>query len=200
MANKALVTPVGRTSFLKVFKAEPNMNNTANIFSLKLLIPKDADMNWITAPWTQVCLDEFGVASPANLRPLFSKGNPFDDKGAIMDGDWKYDNTPVDKKDAYEAYRGMWVIGLNAPENKPPAVVDENKVEIVNQADLQSGDYVRCVIELSSYTSKKFRTPQVSITLKAVQKDRAGERFGGGMSTDTAVDMLTGGDDALDNI
>lgn len=190
--NKAIVTPVGRTSFLKVFKAEPNMNGTANVFSMKLLIPKDASMDWIQNVWDEVCLGEFDRKSPSGLRPLYAKGNPYDDKGAIMDGDWKYDSVDVDKRDAYAAYKGMWVIGLNAPESKPPMVVDEDKNEILNTNDLQSGDYVRCVVELSSYMSKKFKTPQVSLLLKVVQKDRAGERFGGGMSTDSALDLLSG--------
>lgn len=198
MANTAIVTPVGKTSFLKVFKAEPNMNGTANLFSLKLLLPKETNMDWIKTKWEEVCMDEFKTKTPGGLRPLFSAGNPFDDKGAIMDGDWKYDNTPVEKKDTYESYRGCWVFGLNAPEAKPPMVVGADKVEIMNQGDLQSGDYVRCVIELSSYTSKKYRTPQVSITLKVVQKDRTGERFGGGMASSTALDMLSSA--AIDDI
>jgi len=190
MANARIVTPEGRTSFMKVFKAEPNMNNTANVFSTKLLIPKSTNMTWITQAWKKLCQEEFGSATPSGLRPLFSKGNPFDDKGAIMDGDWKYNNVAEDKKEIYETYQDNWVVGLNAPEIKPPAVVDENKQDIINQADFQSGDYARCVIELSAYTSRKFRTPQISIRLVVIQKTRTGERFSGGMSTDAGKDML----------
>lgn len=190
MANVKLVTPEGRTSFMKIYKAEPNMNGTKNVFSTKLLFPKDMDMGWIKDAWTKACMEEFGTANPSGCRPLFSAGNPYDDKGAIMDGDWKYGAVPEDKKEMYESYRGMWVMGFTVDENQPPTVVDENKIEIINQADFQSGDYARIVCELSSYISKKFKTPQVSIRFNVVQKMRDGERFSGGMSTEASLDML----------
>lgn len=196
--NKAIVTPVGRTSFLKVFKAEPNMSNTKNVFSLKLLLPKDSNMDWIQNAWDEVALGEFKTKTPSGLRPLYSKGNPFDDKGAIMDGDWKYNSVDMDKRPTYESYKGMWVIGFTAPEERPPIIVDAAKNEIFNQGELASGDFVKCVVELSSYTSKKFKTAQISFTLKTAQKIRDGERFGGGMSSDAALDMLS--DTSIDDI
>ena len=190
MANKKIVTPTGRTSFMKVYVAESNMAGTAKVFSTKLLFPKDMDMSWIQNAWNKVCQDEFGTTTPPGLRPLFSAGNPFDDKGAIMDGDWKYDNVDPDKQDMYEAYRGHWVMGFTAPETTPPAVVDENKAEILDQSTFQSGDYARIACELSSYVSKKFKTPQVSIKFAAIQKVRDGERYAGGMGKEQAVQMF----------
>ena len=190
MADKKLVTPTGRTSFMKVYEAETNMAGTAKVYSLKLLFPKEMDMSWIENAWKHVCREEFGSENPRGLRPLFSAGNPYDDKGAIMDGDWKYNNVDGDKKEMYEAYRGHWVMGFTVPESNPPAVVDENKNEILDQGSFQSGDYARVAIQLSSYMSKKFRNPQVSIRFGAVQKVRDGERFGGGISQDQAVNMF----------
>ena len=193
MANKTLVTPVGQTSFMKVYKAEPNMAGTKNVFSCKLLFPKTMDMSWIKNAWDAVCMEEFGTLTPPGIRPLFSAGNPFDDKGAIMDGDWKYNSVAEGKKETYEAYRGMWVMGFTSDEGAPPAIVDEHKNEIINQAEFQSGDYARAAIELSSYTSKKFKSANVSVKFGALQKDRTGERFSGGMSTDRALEMFEDG-------
>ena len=196
MSNIRLVTPVGRLSFAKIYKAEPNMAGTANVFSLKLLFPKSMNMDWIKNAWEKAAMEEFGTTSPNGLRPLFSAGNPFDDKGAIMDGDWKYNSMSEDKKDTYESYRDHWVMGFTAEESQPPTIVDENKVEILDQSLLQSGDYARVVMEVSAYTSKKFRSPNISIRFNVIQKDRAGERFSGGMSKDTAMDMLGDAPDA----
>lgn len=190
MANKSLVTPVGRVSFLKIYKAELNMAGTASVFSCKLAFPKTMDMSWIQNAWDGVAMEEFKTKSPGGLRPLFSAGNPFDDKGAIMDGDWKYDSVAPDKKDLYEPYRGMWIMGFTAPEGTPPAVVDENKNEILDQSQLQSGDFARCAIELSSYISKKFKTANISIKFGAIQKDRTGEHFAGGMSAEKAISLF----------
>lgn len=166
------------------------MNGTKNVFSLKLLFPKDTDMGWIRNAWDKACLEEFGTKSPSGLRPLFAVANPYDDKGAIMDGDWKYNSVNDDKKELYESYRGMWVMGFTVDENQPPTVVDEQKNEILNQSEFQAGDYARVVMELSSYMSKKFKTSQVSIRFNVVQKMRDGERYAGGMSTEASLDML----------
>lgn len=199
MANVKIVTPTGRTSFMKVYNAEPNMSGNANVFSLKLLFPKDMDMGWIKNAWAKACTEEFGNAAPTGLRPLFSVGNPYDDKGAIMDGDWKYGAVAEDKKELYESYRGHWVMGFTVGEAHPPTVVDEHKEEILDRSQFQSGDYARVVCELSSYIAKKFRTPQVSIRFAVVQKMRDGERFSGGMSKDTALEMLGDAPQPADN-
>ena len=168
----------------------PNMNETKNIFSLKLLFPKDMNMDWIKNAWAKAAQEEFNNPAPYNLRPLFSAGNPYDDKGAIMDGDWKYGVIPEEKKDQNESYRGMWVMGFTADELHRPMIVDENKNEVLDPSTFQSGDYARVVAELSSYTSKQFKTPQVSIRFSVVQKIREGEHFSGGMSKETALNML----------
>jgi len=201
MANVRFVTPEGRTSFMKIYEPEPNMKGDLG-YGLKLLIPKSVNMNWITEKWKQACREEFNNPSPSGVRPLFSAGNPFDDKGAIMDGDWKYNNVDEDKQEMYEDYRDHWVMNFWCPANMKPKVVDENKNEILDQSDFQSGDYARVVGEISTYTHKKLRTKQVSVRFKVVQKTRDGERFGGGMSTDAALDMLPGldGDGDMDGL
>lgn len=200
MASTSLVTPEGRTSFMKVFTAEMGLNTQAGKeFSVRLIIPKMQNMAWIQEAWDKVVAEEFGTV-PARLRPLFSAGDPFDDKGAILDGDWKYANVAADKQDMYEAYRGSWIIGFKAKEAYPPAVVDELKNEILNQAQFQSGDYARCVIELSSYMGKKPAVPQVSIKLVAIQKMRDGERFSGGISTDSALSMFGDAPGTMDDL
>ena len=191
MANVRFVTPEGRTSFMKVYAPEENLAGKS-VYSLKLLIPKSVNMNWIASKWKDACQEEFGTPSPPWLRPLFSAGNPFDDKGAIMDGDWKYENVDEDKKEMYEDYRGHWVMNFSSPADKKPKVVDADKNEILDQSEFQSGDYARVVGEISTYVSRKLKTKQASVNFKVVQKTRDGARFGGGMSTDAALDMLPG--------
>ena len=190
MANVRIVTPEGRTSFLKVFTPELNMKGDKKIFTTKILFPKSESMKWLSDAWQKACLEEFGSPNPTGLRPLVSKGNPFDDKGAVMDGDWKYEAVPDDKKELYESYRGHWVMGFSADEQYPPVVCDPDKNEILDQSEFQSGDYARIIMELSSYTSKKFRTPQVSVKFILIQKTRSGERYGGVVDKTAALSML----------
>ena len=200
MASTTVVTPIGRTSFMKVYEPQQSMNGEME-YSLRLLVPKDdKDMKRLKDAWERVCLEEFRTPDPPGCRPFLSASDPYDDKGWIMDGDWKYNNTPDEKKDMYAAYQGHWVVSAKAKADYPPKVVDENKEEILDRSTFQSGDYARCVLELSAFTNKKLRRPVVSVKLLVVQKTGDGERFGGGVSPERAMAALDDLPGAADDI
>lgn len=196
MANISLVSPVGRTSFMKIYQPDFTFDKKSKEFSVTMLFPKDMSMAWIQDAWDKVAIEEFGSADKVN-RPLFSAGNPFDDKGAIVDGDWKYNNADEPKKPLYEAYRGHWAMRFKSAEGKPPVIIDENKIEIINPADFQAGDYARIAMDLSSYRSKVYRNNNISVNFLVIQKDRVGERFSGGMSKEAALSMFDEGEGSL---
>ncbi len=186
MATKTYITPKFRCSFMNVFKAVPNMSNTANEYNVTALIPKDADLSGLKQAWDDVAKEEWGKIPP-RLRPLYSRHK--DDKGMLGDGDRKYAEADAEKQESYDAYRGCYTANLKSAETKPPKVVDANKDEIINVADFKSGDYARAVLELSSYDHKQWG-PQVSVKLLVIQKLADGPAFGGGVSTAAALDML----------
>ena len=190
MANRTIVTPEGRLSFPHIY--EPSEDLAGNlVYSLTLLIPKNADpgIAVLKQAWDACLEEEFGSTDVPDMRPFLSK-KPKEDKGWIKDGDEKYAATPADKKPEREYLRGMWIVPVKTPEEKKPLVVDENKNEIMDKSLLQGGDYIRCVLELSAYTNKKLRSPQLSVRLVVVQKTKTGKRFGGGVSADAALEML----------
>lgn len=195
MSNALYKTPEGRTSFMKIFKPEMNFNETGKEYSLRLLIPKSENLSDLKDLWNGLAEEVFDRKDIKRLRPLFSSGDPFEDKGAIVDGDWKYENVDDDKKGTYEAYKGCWVLTAKCQDKFPPAIVDAHKQEIMSEADFASGDYAIIVIEISGYLNKKLKSPQMSVRLKAVQKTREGERFSGGSSSGAALDMFDDQDD-----
>ena len=187
--NKVVVTDEARLSYPHLFRPAPDLQGNP-CYSANLLMDADG-VKKLKAIWDEVVTEEFGEPNPPGLRPFLSK-NPAEDKGWVKSGDQKIEMAKPEKRPQLEYLRGLYVVPIKAAPERKPKIVDQNKQEIMDVSELQGGDYVRAVLEMSAYTDK-FQRPQVSVRVVVVQKTRDGERFGGGVSPNEALDLLDGG-------
>lgn len=81
-----------------------------------------------------------------------------------------------------EAYRGCYF--LNAKSNRQPGLVDSYKQPIIDQNQLQSGDWGYACIRFFAYNNSGNKG--ISASLEHLMKTRDGESLGGGITTDAA--------------
>lgn len=179
-ANEKYMTPKGRASFMHVLKATENLQGVME-YSLDLMIPKtDAKkLAGMKAKYQKMCKEVWGSSSLLKRPFSYKDQGARDCKPIWKDGDARYAEADSDKKETYEAYRGMVYTKLYIREDKgKPLVIDKDGEEIISGQDIQSGDYVRCHIGMSAYTSKGYGK-QFSLKLRGVQKLHDGDPLGG---------------------
>lgn len=204
-ASTVMASKVGRTSFMDVFESVDNYNKDGKVYQVTMLFPKSESMDWLQDKWDEVSKDCWPNGEKdgtfKRLRPLFSAGDPFDDKGAVIDGDWKYgNNVKEDKKSLYESYRGNWLVSFKVkddgqPWNPVPQVVGEDKSPLA-PTDFVSGNNAIVVFELSAFEANG-RPIMGALKLRVIQRQPGGEPFSTGVSTSAAMDLLDGGTDNM---
>lgn len=178
-ANCKYMTPTGRASFLHVLKVTENLNGIDE-YSLDLLIPKSdvKKLAGMKKKYEKLCREVWGSARIAE-RPFTFKDDGKTDKAIWKDGDARWKNADKDRRETYEAYKGHVYTKLYIyAERGKPLVLDRDGDEIIDGSEIQSGDYVRCHIGMSTYRSKKYGK-QFSLKLLGVQKMRDGDPLGG---------------------
>lgn len=183
----SVITPIGRTSFMHVFRPADKFGGNGKEYSLTLLFPKsfvnEGKFKPLEDAYATVTRNALSPKLCKVVRKLFGGEKPI-----LKDGDERYAKADAQGKgDTYAAYQDCYYLTVSA--EKQPAVVDQRKEEIIDPGAFQSGDYGRAVLEISSYVSKNYG-PQVSLKLLVVQKVRTGDRFGGGVSTEAAISAL----------
>ena len=153
-----------RFSYLHVW--EPSHGNIDNgMYSVSLIIPK-------TNTQALAIIDRaIKAAAAEGVSKLGTAGNF---RRPLRDGDAE---RPDD-----EAYKGSYF--LNAKSTRQPGVVDAYKQPIIDQNQLQSGDWGYACIRFFAYN--KNGNKGIGCSLEHLMKTRDGESLGGGISTDAA--------------
>jgi hypothetical protein len=162
---KRIMTPEFRLSFPKLFKPEAFEGGTPK-FSITMLFPKDADLSEVKAAVKAVATEKWN-------DKLKGKKMPF------KDGDAR----------DYEGYAGM--IEVRASRNAdfgPPVIVDAERQEILDPAEIYSGCWCRAQVEAFAYDTTMNKG--VAFGLTAIQKLRDDQSMGGGPSKQETIDAF----------
>jgi len=161
-----------RLSYFHALKGKLNEKGD-RVWSTTLLIPKDH-------PQVDAIKAAINEAKEKNKEKL-GKGPV---KSPLLDGDAKDDG---EYRYASAENRGMYLLRASN-YNRAPAIVDQNKIEILDDSDIYSGAYANVVINFYAYNSGTNKG--ISPGLEAIQKKRDGERLsGGGVNVDDVFDV-----------
>lgn len=92
----------------------------------------------------------------------------------LRDGDTDRSDDP--------AYEGCYFMNASTPKDGPPRIVDRNKQEIIDHAEVYSGCYAQVVINLYAYN--KNGNKGIGAGLSGIRKLADGEPLSGGMVSD----------------
>lgn len=181
--------PTGRGSFMHVLQSTENLNGIDE-YSLDYLIPKTdvKKLAAMKAKYQKMCQEVWGRNSMPERPFTYKEAKSHKAKPIWKDGDLRYEEADVDRRETYAAYRGMVYTKLYIYADKgKPHVIDRDGEEILHGSECQSGDYIRCLIGMSTYQSKQYGK-QFSLKLRGVQKMRDGDPLGGdGISKDDVM-------------
>jgi len=177
--SKVIIAGVWRASFMHIFSPTEDLNGKLG-YSLDVLIPKDkkkmGNIGEVKSAYTSMCNEVFGAPEATN-RPWAYTAKMKADKAIIKDGDARYNNADIEKRETYASYRGHYYMSLRLdPGDGKPVVLDRAGIPIADESELQSGDYVRVQFRMFAYDHVKWGQ-QVSLRLIGVQKIKTGERF-----------------------
>jgi hypothetical protein len=143
-----MLTPAFRVSFPKVFQPADNGK-----FGLVMLFPKEStDMRLLEAAITTLGKEKYPKGLPKGFFP------------AIHDGD----------DSEREEQKGQWVINGKCGKYRP-GIVDQNKQDILDEADFYPGCWARAVITLFDWVYPKMGTKGISVNVRNIQKIRDDE-------------------------
>ena len=168
MATK-IVTGKLRLSYAHLFTPESDQNGGEPVYSVKLLIPKSDKATY------QKLMEAIREAREAFCAKNGANALPPKPAHTIHDGDQMKD----DGSERAPEEKGCWV--MNVKSKYKPVIVDINKQEILDPAEVYSGCYARVCINAYGYSRSGKRG--VSFRLMSVQKLADGEPLGGTMGS-----------------
>lgn len=171
-----VTTPEFRLSYPKLFKPELNKLSQKHEFSLEALFSLGCDLSQLKTAAKNACINKWGADParwPKNLNPAtqvrdIPPRSPFlDQKTKVKDG--KLPDGCVE---------GAIFMRFKADGAKArPAIVDQNRQEILEERKVYAGCYVRANVTAFAY--EQAGNVGVSFGLNAVQFVRDGQPFSG---------------------
>ena len=185
MRNTEVVTGKVRFSYLNVFAPKASKGSTTEKYSVTLLIPKSdtATLGKIKAAM-KAAADAFRAKNGASSLPA-TPMTP------LHDGDGVKPNSG----EPYEPEcKGCWVLAASARATDKPGVYDAFRNDIIDPAEVKSGDYGRAHINFYGYSNQR---KGIGAGLLGIQKLSDGEPLGGAAASASAFDdgFTDGGDD-----
>lgn len=170
MSSKKVMTPKFRVSFPSVFKARADFEGQEPKFSIVMLFDKATDISALKQLAQSVVLEKWGPDKakwPQNLRSPFRDGD--------VEGNGK------------DGYTG--VIFVRASSKTRPGLVDQEKVQILEESDFYGGCYARATINAFAYD--KAGNKGVAFGLQNIQKLADGEPFSGRTKAEDDFDAVS---------
>lgn len=176
-----VMTPPFRVSFPQLFKPKSAFEGQEPVYSVQMLIPKDADITELKRAAKKAAIKKFGQDLPPKFRWPFKDGN----------------------EKNLENYKNMVVI--EARSKQKPGVVDRTLNEIIDPGEIYAGCWARAT--LVAYGYDKLGNRGVSFGLQNIQKIKDDEAFSGRANAKDDFDALDeledttldgGNDDGLD--
>lgn len=181
--NQKIVTQKFRAGFISIFKATSMRNADGTTapakYSIKALFPPGTDMTSMKKAAAEAMTAKWGTQPPKNLRSPFRKNGELDNPTAGLgpDGD-------------------EWIVcTFSAQEGKKPGIVDVNREDIIDEAEIYSGAWYRAQVRAFAY--EKSGNRGVSFGLENVQKVKDDEPIGSGrMPAAKAFEAVDDDDDS----
>jgi hypothetical protein len=180
MSNEAKkLSPVGRVSFPRLF--EPQVNDQGHkTWSLVLVFDKKAQSTpeyaTMLAAIDDTATERFGQKVPSGV------------KRKSLEPKSGYPITLCSAKEEYFGWAEEGAVMVTFSSRYTPLVIDRDKTEILEADDLYGGCYAR--VSFTTYAYDSQGNQGVSFGLRAVQKAKDGERFGGAKASAQEFDEL----------
>lgn len=173
------LSPVGRVSFPRLF--EPQVNDSGQkTWSLVLVFDKKAQATPEYAAMLKAVDDtateRFGQKVPSGV------------KRKSLEPKSGYPITACSAKTEYFGWAEEGSVMVTFSSRYAPLVIDRDKTEILEADDLYGGCYAR--VSYTTYAYDAQGNQGVSFGLRAVQKAKEGERFGGAKPSAEEFDEL----------
>lgn len=176
MRNTEVVTGKVRFSYVSVFTPKASKNGGEPKYSVTLLIPK-SDIA------TKEKIDAAMAAAAENFRANNGQNSlPAKPQHTLYDGD----TTRRNGDEFGPECKGHWVITVTSKADRKPGVYDAFRNDILDPAEIKSGDYGRAHINFYGYNTQGNKG--ISAGLLGVQKIADGEPLGGSVATSSAFD------------
>ena len=176
MPNCKIVTGLIRFGFLHVFKPYAYKPGDKAQFSVQAIIPK-TDKRTI-----QKIKEGIDNAIELGVQTKWGGKKPSTLTLPLHDGD------ETDKPEL----QGMYYMNLKADVNHVPRVFDQDNEDILDPAEVKSGDWGRAVFNLYPFNNK---LKGVGCGLVSVKKLKDGEPLGGGVASASDYDEDDDDDD-----
>jgi hypothetical protein len=181
MSNDAKkLSPIGRVSFPRLF--EPQVNDQGHkTWSLVLVFDKKAQESPEYAAMLkaieETAAERFGQKAPSGV------------KRKSLEPKSGYPITSCAAKAEYFGWAEEGAVMVTFSSRYAPLVINRDKSEIIESDDLYGGCYAR--VSFTTYAYDAQGNQGVSFGLRAVQKAKEGERFGGAKASVQEFDELT---------
>lgn len=163
------ISPIGRISFPHLFKPQQN-DRGENVWSLVIVFDKKAqaseEYKAMEAGVQAAAAERFGAKVPAGV------------KRKSLEPKSGYPITLCETKPEWFAWAGEGSTMITFSSKYAPVVIDRNKTEILDQAEVYAGQFGR--VQWTTYAYDASGNQGVSFGLRAYQKVKDGEALSGG--------------------
>jgi len=186
----AMITPVFRSSYPHIFKAQAPKQGDKLKFSITMLFDKKKDLTGL-APDRKTPRSLKDVIKNAKIAAFGpDKANwPEDLISPVQDGD---DPKFADKK----GYQGCWVITAKANEDDRPGLVGKDMSPISDPSDFYPGCYAQAYVR--TYYNEYMGKKRILFYLDHVQKVADGESFGGKKAIEQVFSPVSSPDEVVE--
>ena len=184
MRSTSLTVGPCRISYPDLFTAKESKKfpQQGKRFKCDILIPKDS-------PLVQAIMEKVQLAKNEGLEKIWNGKEPKNLKMPLSDGDERDDQN----------YHGHYVLSPWSKEDRPPKIVDMNRVSIIDQSEIYGGVWANVNVNFYAYDNSG---AGIGCGFDAgVQKVKDDTPFGGGNTSleeafggpvDSNIDPLTG--------
>ena len=173
------ISPIGRVSFPQLFKPKQN-DRGENVWSIVIIFDKKAqatdEYKAMEAAIQTSATERFGAKLPAGI------------KRKSLEPKSGYPITLTETKPEWFSWASEGSTMITFSSKYQPLVIDRNKQEILDQAEVYAGEYGR--VQWTTYAYDAAGNQGVSFGIRAYQKVKDGEALSGGKADATAFGDL----------
>ena len=163
MAEKTLITPDFRASYVQVFRAkaqkQPDGTLSAAKFSIRACFPPNTDLSALKAAAQQAAVDKWGSSIPKTMRSPFRLNEELDNPVAGLEDDWI-------------------IMTFSASETDRPGLVDSKNQDIIDETEVYAGAWY--IAQVNAYAYDQKGNKGVTFGLLNVRKQKDDEPLGSG--------------------
>lgn len=163
MAERTIVTPDFRASYVQIFRAKAQKQEDGTMgaakYSIRACFPPDTDLSLMKAAAAQAATDKWGATIPKTLRSPFRLNEELDNPVTGLGDDWI-------------------IMTFSASETDRPGLVDNKNQPIIEETDVYSGAWY--IAQVNAYGYDRKGNKGVTFGLLNVRKQKDDEPLGSG--------------------